>query len=83
MTADNSKSVVVPLWLISILMSIITATILSWGIVSTVRTKVDRAEIDIEMLRKEKIQREEFNMVLEKLINIETMLDDHIAKDKK
>ena len=83
MTADNSKSITVPIWLISILMSILTATVISWGIISTVRTKIDRAEIDIEMLRKEKIQREEFNMVLDKLINIETMLDNHIAKDKK
>ena len=78
MTVDNSKSITIPVWLISILMSVLTATVISWGIISTVRTKIDRAEVDIETLRKEKIQRDEFNIVLNKLNSIESKLDKHI-----
>lgn len=81
-TVDNSKSIVIPVWLMSILMSVLTAAIISWGIISTIKTKVERSADDIETLRKEKIQRDEFNIVLDKLISIENKLDLHIEGNR-
>jgi len=76
MTIDNKKSVTIPVWLISIIMAVTTAGFTAWGIVSVVKTKTIRNETDIEILRKEKISRDEFNLVLFKLNILERKIDE-------
>lgn len=79
MINDKSKTVTLPVWLISVIISILITGFTTWGIVSTknatLETKTARVEEDIRNLQAEKVDRNEFKMVVDKLNSIENKLD--------
>jgi len=80
MTIDKSKSIEVPVWLVSVILSILFSAFVVWGGIAQGKISLNRAEKDIETLRQEKVNRQEFNIVIDKLNIIERKLDTHIAK---
>lgn len=86
MTIDKSKTINIPVWLVSVIVPIVITLLTSFGVLTsakaTLETRAKRNEQDIETLRKEKIQRDEFTLVIQKLNSIETKLDAHIQNNK-
>ena len=82
MTIDKSKEIAVPVWLISVVLSILFSAFVVWGSIASAKSTLDRAKTDIETLRVEKISRDEFRLVLDKLNSIDGKLDGHIEKTK-
>ena len=79
MTIDKRNELVLPMPLISILLSALTAILIAWGSISNLKNQAETNKSNIENLRKEKIDRNEFNLVIQKLNNIESKLDGHIS----
>ncbi|MDX9789273.1 MAG: hypothetical protein RBT61_00440 [Candidatus Kapabacteria bacterium] len=79
MTISKNKEIVLPVWLVSILASILVAVFTAWGIASakaaTLEVKAQTNERDIKELKSTKVNRGEFDLVLEKLNTIERKLD--------
>lgn len=89
MTVDKRDSIVIPQWILSLLISIIGAVFVFWGLWATVKEKVSTTERQVEILRTEKADRNEVILFKEQLNKIETgvrdlnlKLDEHI-KDSK
>ena len=86
MTIDKRDSIEIPQWLLSLLVSIIGAVFVFWGLWSSAKTKLElkaeRNEKEIENLRVEKVNKVEFTLVLDRLISIENKLDTHIKETK-
>jgi len=80
MTIDRTKQVSVPMWLVSVMGSVLTASFIVWGVLSSLKSKQEMQNQTIETLRREKVDRNEFNIVMTKLNSIEMKLDNHIAK---
>lgn len=82
MTVDKRDNIEVPQWVLSLLVSIVGAVFVFWGLWSSAKTKLElkaeRNEKEIEMLRQEKVNKTEFTLVLDRLISIEKKLDGHI-----
>ena len=61
------------------LISLITALVTSWGIISaskaTLETKTNRNELEIEKLQNRKVSKDEFNLIIERLDRIENKID--------
>lgn len=90
MTIDKSKTIVIPVWLISVIMSLLVTGFTTWGVISatkaTLEVRTSRTERDIELMQKEKADRIETAMVMEQLKDIKSgikdlnkKLDDHIS----
>ena len=75
MTLDKSKTLEVPVWLISTILSVLVSAFVVWGGIASAKSSLTRAEQDIEILRKEKVNRDEFQMVVQKLNDIDRKLD--------
>lgn len=89
MTVDKRDSIVIPQWILSLLISIIGAVFVFWGLWATVKEKVMTTERQVEILRTEKADRNEFILFREQLNKIEKgiesvniKLDDHIIDTK-
>lgn len=87
MTIDKRDKIEVPQWMLSLLVSAIGAVFVFWGLWATVREKVATTERNVEMLRTEKVDRNEFMLFKEQLNKIEhgiesvnTKLDTHIKE---
>lgn len=79
MTIDKREQITLPVWVISGLVSIILAGFTTWGIISAKASALDiRAthnENNIETLRKEKVNRDELLLILDKLNGMEKKQD--------
>lgn len=89
MTVDKRESIIIPQWILSLLISIIGAVFVFWGLWATVKEKVSTTERNVEILRTEKADRNEFVLFKEQLNTIQrgvesvnSKLDTHI-KDSK
>jgi hypothetical protein len=93
MTVDKREQITLPVWVISGLVSIVLAGFTTWGVISakaaTLEVRASHNEINIETLRSEKADRNEFTIFREQLNTIQrgiesvnTKLDTHI-KDSK
>lgn len=86
MTIDKSKQIIIPQWALSGLVSIILAGITTWGVISakaaTLDLRATHNENNIEDLKKTKVSRDEFNLVLEQLNRIEKKIDEHTVNTK-
>jgi hypothetical protein len=84
MTLDKLSTVTIPVWAVSFMLSLFGAGMTAWGIASATKSKLElQAEVNknnIETLRKEKVDRNEFNIIITKLNSIESKFDLHIAK---
>ena len=67
MVVNRNKTVVLPAWLITVIVSVLTAGFVAWGAISSINVKVNRNERDLQT----KIDREEFRQVYERLGKIE------------
>lgn len=78
-------SVVIPVWVISIVIGLVVSILSTWGILqaakSNLETRAERSEKDIESLKNEKANRGEFLMVYEMLKDIRNKLDEHISNE--
>lgn len=93
MTVDKREQITLPVWVISGLVSIVLAGFTTWGVISakaaTLEVRASHNEINIETLRSEKVDRNEFILFKDQLNKIETgvqnlnvKLDDHINDTK-
>ena len=86
MTIDKSKTVTLPVWLISVLLSLLITGFTTWGMLSstkaTLELKAQRNEQDIRSLYTEKVNKDVFETVLVKLNEINNKLDQHVKETK-
>lgn len=73
MTIDKSKSITIPQWLLSTIISVVTAIIVAWGLVSELRVKTAANEQDIMVLQKTKVSDREFQIICD---DIKTIKED-------
>jgi hypothetical protein len=78
----TSSSITIPTPLLTVIISILSAAIISWGIVAELRLQSRTNKDNIETLRKEKVDKEQFTLVYDKLKIIEKKIDDHMSKEK-
>lgn len=76
MTVDKRDNITIPQWMLSLLVSVIGAVFVFWGLWATVKEKVMTSERNIEILRTEKVNKSEFDLVLEQLRDIKQGVDD-------
>jgi hypothetical protein len=79
MTIDKRSEITLPMPLVSVGLSALTAILIAWGSISYLKNQAETNKMNIENLRKEKIDRNEFNLVIKKLDDIEKKLDGHIS----
>lgn len=81
MTVDKSKEIVIPVWLLSLLVSVVMAGFTTWGIITANNAKVnirlDHAERDIG----QKVDQKQFDVFIKRLDRIEGKIDD-LSKDR-
>lgn len=81
MTVDKSKEIVIPVWLLSLLVSVVMAGFTTWGIITANNAKVnirlDHAERDIG----QKVDQKQFDVFIKRLDRIERKIDD-LSKDR-
>lgn len=86
MTIEKSEKVTIPVWLLSVIVSLLITGFTTWGIVSaksaTLEEKAQRNRDDIVELKTQKVDRAEFLYIKEKLESIDTKLDVHIKETK-
>lgn len=82
MTVDKSKEIVIPVWLLSLLVSVVMAGFTTWGIITANNAKVnirlDHAERDIG----QKVDQKQFDVFIKRLDRIEGKIDD-LSKDRQ
>lgn len=76
MTVDKRENITIPQWMLSLLVSIIGAVFVFWGLWATVKEKVMTSERNIEILRTEKVNKSEFDLVLQQLRDIKSGVED-------
>jgi hypothetical protein len=81
MTVDKSKEIVIPVWLLSLLVSVVMAGFTTWGIITANNAKVnirlDHAERDIG----QKVDQKQFDVFIKRLDRIEGKIDG-LSKDR-
>lgn len=89
MTIDKRDNITIPQWALSLLVSILGGVFVFWISWATVKEKVMTSERNIEILRTEKVNKSEFNMVLDNLKdiksgveNVNKKLDEHIRGER-
>ena len=86
MTIEKSEKVTIPVWLLSVIVSLLITGFTTWGIVSaksaTLEEKAQRNRDDIVELKTQKVDRAEFLYIKEKLESIDTKLGDHMKETK-
>lgn len=75
MTVDKSKYIVIPQWLLSLIIAVTTVAAGMWVSKAVSETRISRNETEIEKLRQEKVSKDEFSLVLDRLNTIEKKLD--------
>lgn len=79
MTIDKEKTINIPVWLVSFILPIIVALLASYGVMTstdaTQKAKMEMLEKSVDNLDATKVERNEFNMVIQKLNDIEQKLD--------
>lgn len=84
MTISKDKSVTLPVWAVSALISIILSGVATWGIISakaaTLEIRASHNEQNIKELKETKVGKDEFNLILEQLRTIDSKLDQHMRE---
>jgi biopolymer transport protein ExbB/TolQ len=63
----NNKPMSVPPWMASIIMGVITAAFVAWGVISVSNVRITRAEQDIQQLQSQKADTKDIDMVYDLL----------------
>lgn len=86
MTISKDKQLVLPVWFVSVLISVIITGFTTWGIISAkgsaLEVRATHSENNIKDLQNSKVSRDEFNLVREQLNRIEKKLDEHTEDTK-
>ena len=81
---DTEPTVVVPVWLLSLLVGLVVSLLTTWGVLQAAKARLEvkakRNEEDIKDLQKEKVGQEQFRLIREQLNRMEQKLDDHIKE---
>lgn len=82
MTISKDKSVTLPVWAVSALISIILSGVATWGIISakaaTLEIRASHNEQNIKELRDTKAGKDELLLILDQLKTIDRKLDQHM-----
>jgi len=75
MNTEKPKGMFVPNWVLPMILSVIMAAFTSWGIISASRAETEQRLKTVEQNVDKKVDKELFNMVVEKLNSIEAKVD--------
>ncbi len=75
MTTEKSDKVTIPVWVITIIVSLLVAGFTSWGVASQKKAETETRLKVVEQSVDKKVDKELFNMVVEKLNSIEAKVD--------
>jgi len=75
MTTEKSDKVVIAPWALTMVLSLLMAGFTSWGIISASRAETEQRLKTVEQNVDKKVDKELFNMVVEKLNSIEAKVD--------
>ena len=75
MTIEKSDKVTIPVWVITILVSLLIAGVTSWGVASQKKAETETRLKLVEQNVEKKVDKEVFNMVVDKLNSIEAKVD--------
>lgn len=86
MTIEKKEQVTIPVWLLSVIISLLITGFTTWGIITAKSAALDekaqRNRDDIVKLESQKVDKNEFLYIKEKLESIEKKLDNHINATK-
>ena len=74
-TTDKPKGMYIAPWLLPMILSILMAAFTSWGLISASRAETEQRLKAVEKDVEKKVDKELFNMVVEKLNSIEAKVD--------
>lgn len=74
-TTEKPKGMFVPNWVLPMILSIIMAAFTSWGVSSAKKAETEQRLKTVEKDVEKKVDKELFNMVVEKLNSIEAKVD--------
>lgn len=84
MTVDKKEVITIPKWLVIWISPAIVSIIIGYGAYKTFSANIETIQImqkdQIKQLQDSKIDRNEFNIILQQLDKIEKKLDQHINK---
>lgn len=75
MTIEKPKGMFVPNWGLPMILSVLMAAFTSWGLISASRAETEQRLKSVEKDVEKKVDKELFNMVVEKLNSIEAKVD--------
>ena len=85
MTIDKKEVITLPKWLIVLVLPMLVSGLVAYGAISSWKgsyeNKVETNELQIQRLDERKVDRNEFNQLLNTLNRIENKLDNHISKE--
>ena len=75
MNTEKPKGMFVPNWMIPMLLSVLMAAFTSWGLISASKAETEQRLISVEEHVEKKVDKEVFQMVVDKLNSIERKVD--------
>ena len=75
MTIEKPKGMFLPNWLLPMILSVTMAAFTSWGLISASRAETEQRLKSVEKDIEKKVDKELFNMVVDKLNSIEGKVD--------
>lgn len=79
MTISNEKKIILPVWLVSTIISLLVTLVTVWGLITAkaaaIEVRVQHNETNIKEVKETKVGREEFKLLLDKLNSIEKKID--------
>jgi len=86
MTIEKCEKVTIPVWLLSVIVSLLITGFATWGIVSSksasLEEKAQRNRDDIVEIKSQKVDKTEFLYIKERLESIDKKLDNYINSEK-
>ena len=84
MTIDKKEVITLPKWLVILVLPMLVSGLVAYGAMSSWKgsyeNKVETNEIQIQKLDEKKVDRNEYNQLLNTLNRIENKLDNHISQ---
>lgn len=74
-TTDKPKGMYIPNWLLPMILSFVIAAFTSWGLISASRAQTEQRLRTVEKDVEKKVDKEVFQMVVDKLNSIEAKVD--------
>ena len=79
MTLQKDKTITIPMPLFTALITILISFVTAWGLISAktalFETKTNRNELEIRILQDNKVSKDQFQLVLQRLDNLEKKID--------